>query len=307
MIYDPEFLDRYYELKRKRNVIINILKNLNSLSLSNYKILIKNLEGKLKEKLKKIDINYFSIYTWNLIYGKGSLEKRLNSFKEIGLNSNEISEILFWANPKKYPFPNTQKNYSKEFIKSEFERLKKNNLEDFLQLYALDTQRNVKSNIIEDIIREINSAKIHDFEKIKWLRELISEFDPITKEKIKERINVHNYIRKALLSKPTSEIILDGSNIIHWTTPPSFYNIERVLQKLSTLKKLYFPFYIVFDENAKYMYKSNIFDYPNVYFHSPADEMIINLAISKKAKIISRDKFREWDIDAKKYILKLDL
>ncbi|MBO8140350.1 MAG: hypothetical protein H0Z22_07780 [Thermosipho sp. (in: Bacteria)] len=307
MIYDPEFLDRYHELKRKRSVIFNILKNINSINRNSYKILIKNLEGKLKEKLKKIDFTYFSMYTSNLLNGKGAIKKRLETFNELGISPNEIAEILFWANPKKFPFPSYQKSYTKEFIKSELKRLKNYNLDDFLQLYALDTYKKFKNNFLTDIIMEINSLKIYDFEKIRWINELIRELDPISKQKIKEEINVDRYIKKALFSKPVSEVILDGSNIIHWTIPPSVNNIEKVIYKLATLKKLYFPFYIVFDKNAKYQFSSSIFEYPNVYFFSPADKFIIDLAISKKAKIISKDKFRDWNIDTKKYLLDINI
>ncbi|SHH20048.1 hypothetical protein [Thermosipho atlanticus] len=307
MIYDPEFLDRYHELQRKRSVIISILKNINSINLNNYKILIKNLEGRLKDKLKKLDISYFSLYTANLLYGKGALKARLNLFEEIGIMPNEIAEILFWANPQKYPFPNFQKKYSKHFIESERNRLKKSNLDDFLQLYALDTYKNAKNDFLIEIITEINSLKIYEFEKITWLRELIFELNPISRQKIKDSININEYIEKALFSKPVCEVILDGNNIIYWTIPPSLNNIEKVIWQLSQIKKLYFPFYIVFDKNVRYMYKSHIFNFPNVYFHSPADELIINLAISKKAKIISRDKFRDWDVNLKKYLLNIDI
>ncbi|MDK2886081.1 MAG: hypothetical protein PWP54_639 [Thermosipho sp. (in: thermotogales)] len=307
MIYDPEFLDRYHELKRKRSVIYAILKKINSLNKNNYKILINNLEGNLKDKLKKIDITLFAMYTSNLLNGEGALKNRLIAFKEIGINPNEIGEILFWANPKKFPFPDFQKDYNKKFIQSEVYRLKKHGFEDFLQLYALDTYKKFENKFLSDIIKEINTLKIYDFEKITWLNELIYELDPISKVKIKENIYVNKYIEKALFSKPVSEVILDGSNILHWSIPPSVKNIEKVLNKLSNLNKLYFPFYIVFDKNAKYMFNSQIFEFPNVYFYSPADKFIIDLAISKKAKIISKDKFREWGIDIKKYILDIDI
>ncbi|HCF37674.1 MAG TPA: hypothetical protein DER56_01135, partial [Thermosipho africanus] len=48
-----------------------------------------------------------------------------------------------------------------------------------------------------------------------------------------------------------------------------------------------------------------IFKLPNVYFHSPADELIISLAKTKKGKIISKDKFRDWDKNIKKLILEV--
>ncbi|WP_231450384.1 MULTISPECIES: hypothetical protein [unclassified Thermosipho (in: thermotogales)] len=50
MIYDPEIYTRLIELKGKRKVIFGILKSIEKISESKYKILIRNLENKSLKK-----------------------------------------------------------------------------------------------------------------------------------------------------------------------------------------------------------------------------------------------------------------
>lgn len=305
MIYDPEYLSRLTTLKGKRKVIVDILKSIKHMNSNNYKILINNLENKkLKEKLKKTNINYFIIYTSNLLHGNGSIISRLKMFKEINIEPNEIGEILFWANPKKFPFPDTSENYDKKYFEQKNKLLKKYKVSDFLELYVIESLN--KETFLNDIISEINSITFQNIDKINWIREIIYELDPVSKQKVREKISIHPYLKRALFSKPISPVILDGNNIAFWSIPPSTKNIYNLLETLSKAKDFYFPFYIVFDKNAKYMFKNDgIFKLPNVYFHSPADELIISLAKTKKGKIISKDKFRDWDKNIKKLILEI--
>ncbi|WP_233120247.1 hypothetical protein [Thermosipho sp. 1074] len=246
----------------------------------------------------------FSQYTYQLIHGKGSLFKRIKLFEELGIKSNEIAEILFWANPYKFPFPMLNEEYTKDFVEKRKKILSKLKLKDFLELYAYETVK--EQTFLKDIVFEINEITFFDLKKINWIKDLVRELDPISKEKIKELSKIHPYLLRALFVKPECPVILDGNNIAHWTFPANINNIIDVFDKLSTTKKFYFPFYIVFDRNAKYMFKNNeILKFQNVYFYSPADEMILTLAKKLKAKIISKDKFRDWDKNIKKHILKI--
>ncbi|ABR31274.1 hypothetical protein SU69_07230 [Thermosipho melanesiensis] len=305
MIYEQDFLFRLEELKGKQKVILNILKSLNNLTESKYIILIKNLENKeLKKKLKKTKIDLFALYTYNLLYGKGKLFNRLKLFEEIGIQTKEIAELLFWSNPLKFPFPSPCKEYDRKFIKKMEKKLLKKQLENFLELYALETFK--KQNFLNDITTEINEITFFNFEKIFWIKDIIKELDPISKEKIKSSSKIHPYLLRAIFSKPECPVILDGNNICYWTSHPNPENILMVFDRLSEGKKFYFPYYIVFDKNAKYIFKnSKVLNFQNVYFHSPADELIIYLSKSKGAKIISKDNFRDWDKEIKKHILKI--
>ena len=230
MIYDPEFQLRLTTLKGKRKVIISILKKLNNLNKKNYNILIKNLENEnLKKKLKNIDIMHFSLYTSNLLFGKGKLKERLYKFKEIGISPNEIAEILFWANPRKFPFPNISKKYDNDYFNIQTKKLKKHNASDFLELYAIESIK--KNNLTDDIISEINTITFHNINKKLWLKDLIKELDPITKKRIKDKIIIHPYLERALFSTPKCPVILDGNNIAYWSIPPSIENIYDTLER----------------------------------------------------------------------------
>ncbi|QTA37848.1 hypothetical protein JYK00_09015 [Thermosipho ferrireducens] len=305
MIYSNAFINRVKELQIKRSVIYEILKNISLFNKNYAKVLQRNMEGPITQKILKVDPTMFSFYVHNLLYGKGKVLDRLLEFNSIGITINEAAEILFWANPKKYPFPKPAYKSFYKFLKEEQKRLIKENLSDFLELYAYDTCSKHEDSLLKSIKEEVKRLSIYeDLSDVEWLRELITYLDPISKEEIR-KLTVHPYIKRALFSKPKGPAVLDGSNIIFWSFPPNEANIELVIEKLGTIRDFYFPFYIVFDKNIKYKFNSKYFRHPNTYFHSPADELILSLAKEKKGVIISKDKFKEWNSNIKRLEFKV--
>lgn len=171
------------------------------------------------------------------------------------------------------------------------EKRKRDYFEDFedimLKIKKLDFLR-ITQDIVENIKKELET--LTESEKIFLYRNLKEECDP--------------YFLRVLFEKPRSEVIIDGNNIVHVTLYPSLKNIFDLFRALSKFKHLLFPFTIVFDKNIKYLlpkselsvFENRFENNPNVSFHSPADELIFELHLGRRAFIVSNDRFREYDV-----------
>jgi len=184
-------------------------------------------------------------------------------------------------------------------------------LESNYDLYSLLNLKAKKRDYFEDLKDVISKIKKLDFLKvtrdiIKDIREELEMLTNNEKSLLYSNLNgsCNSYLLRILFEKSYSEVIIDGNNIVHVTLHPSLKNIFDLFKNLARFKYLLFPFTIVFDKNIKYLlprselliFEDRFENNPNVFFHSPADELIFELHISRKAFIVSNDRFREYDI-----------
>ena len=303
-IYSQEYLERIKSLEVKRRVILDILKEYKSMNQQKIGVLIRNFERPEKADLKKINPLTFSFLLHSLFNINESIENKIIEFEKNKISRYVLFEILFWAKPSLYPFPTDNiKNY-KDFLVKQKKKLKELNLENFVQLYALESAQ--KDTFIKDIIQKAISITPETLEEYLWMRDFIKYLNPIESKSLKARL--HPYVWKVLSSKEnTIPVIIDGNNILMSKNIKGPEKIDSLLELIAKLDKVYFPFYIVFDENAKYKFHTKYFNYKKTYYHSPADELIINLAKEYKGVVCSMDRFKEYEINIKNiwYELKL--
>lgn len=161
--------------------------------------------------------------------------------------------------------------------------------------------------IQREILEEIQKMDIYRLKEleIKWIRDFYASLEPHQKDSLIEHLrthSVHPYLRRLMTQKPKTGVVIDGSNIMFsGLIEPDPLRLKELLNILGINDILYFPLIFIFDANADFIvrkrrdYWENAFiNNPNVFFHSPADELVLKTAYEKKYHIISNDKYRDY-------------
>ncbi len=174
---------------------------------------------------------------------------------------------------------------------------------DLLEFFEIlkGRRRKARSREIpfEDLIERASSFKPWNLpedlaEDLKTAVELSEDFE------IELSLRVHPYVHAVATSRKWKSLILDGNNFLwrHGLCPSAF---EELFLELSSMRPIYFPVYIVFDANVRYVVPKDalkdlegILLSKRVFLHSPADELIVSLARQKDADVMSEDKFRDY-------------
>ncbi|RKX49671.1 MAG: hypothetical protein DRP25_05970 [Thermotoga sp.] len=241
---------------------------------------------------------------------KKNLQKRLEiASKQLGVSEIAVLEILFWYDPSTYPLPSDKMlklfkgnsamdflNFSKDLLKREKVR---NFLDLFLKLEGELADVQTQETIVEDLARRINEIDLPFASKVSKYKEIYEILDRKDKDKLLSRLKVHDYVVAGLVRKPKAPLIVDGSNIL-WFGDLSFRIFDVLFQELSSFETLFFPFKVVFDRNVEYIVpeseKESLKKWlssPDVLLESPADDLIIDLAVSSNGVILSNDKFKD--------------
>ncbi|MGC8955207.1 MAG: ribonuclease [Fervidobacterium sp.] len=303
-IYSQEYVERLKNLEIKRKVILDVLRDYKKVNKQKILVLVRNFERPEKEGLNKINPFAFSFLLHSLFNINESIENKIVEFEKNKLSRYVLFEILFWVKPSSFPFPSGEVKSYKQFLISQRNKLKEHKLENFMQLYALESVQN--DTFIKDIFEKILLVKPETLEEHLWIKDFAHYLSPIEKNKVKSKI--HPYVWKVLTADArTMPVIIDGNNILmskHLRGPEK---IDVLLEYISKLDKVYFPFYIVFDENAKYKFQTRYFNYKKTYYHSPADELIISLAKEYNGVVCSMDRFKDYNIEVKNIWYELNI
>ncbi|MGB4262043.1 MAG: ribonuclease [Fervidobacterium sp.] len=290
-LYKQEFIERFNSLVGKRKIILDILKDYRELNKGKIESLIRNFERPEKEDLKKTNPLVFSFLLDNLFNGRDTIESKITDFERNSISKYVLFEILFWSKPSIYPFPSSKISNHRDFIKEKKSKLNELKLENFLELRALETIS--EDGFIGEIKKEIMRITPLELEDYLWMRDFVNYLDGVERNSVKSMI--HPYVWRVLTCKNFEKpLIIDGNNILMISELKGPEKIDTLLSLVSKLDKIYFPFYVVFDANAKYKFNTKYFKYKRVYYHSPADELILGLAKELNAVVCSRDRYREY-------------
>lgn len=164
---------------------------------------------------------------------------------------------------------------------------------------------------IEELFKELSFTNV---KAIKKARDEFMKLKGKQKEKV-VRLLKDLYVRKVITSKRISPVVIDGSNIAYSQQSfPDITRLDKLFSSMGKAKEALFPYRIVFDANIRYIirgYQQRQLEkwlvLPNVELYSPADDRIITLARSLKAKVISYDRFLEQDTTGIKILRPEDL
>jgi len=291
-LYRQEFIERLNSLTRKRKVILDVLKDYKKLNKGKMESLIRNFERPEKEELRRVNPLIFSFLLDNLFNSKDTMVSKIADFERNSVSRYVLFEILFWSKPSAYPFPSSKIISYKDFLREKRTKLNETKLNDFLELYALETSS--EDDFIDEIKREIVTVTPLELEEHIWMRDFINYLDQIEKNSLRPKI--HPYVWKVLTCQGFEKpLVIDGSNVLMVSELKGSDKIDTLLSLVAKLEKTYFPFYIVFDANAKYKFNTKYFSYNKVYYHSPADELVLGLATELNAVVCSRDRYREYN------------
>ena len=259
----------------------------------------------------KVEPDVFEFIVKEIILDKKkNLQKRLEiASKQLGVSEIAVLEILFWYDPSTYPLPSDKMlklfrgnsamdflNFSKDLLKREKVR---NFLDLFLKLEGELTETQKQETIVEDLARKINEIDLPFASKVLEYKEIYEILNGRDKDRLLSQLKVHDYVVAGLVRKPKAPLIVDGSNIL-WFGDLSFRIFDVLFQELSSLETFFFPFKVVFDRNVEYIVpeseKESLRKWlssPDVLLESPADDLIIDLAISSNGVILSNDRFKD--------------
>lgn len=245
------------------------------------------------------------------------------SAKLLGTDEVDVLEILFWKDPGKFPLPsealkNTIEYESvSDFVEKADKLRKKLGGRDFMDLYLLfenvKEEKTEEENLLplfEEKLKNLSLESLgkDDVEELKVYYELMK---PSEKRKVLS-LNVHPYVIASIVRKAASPVVIDGSNVL-WKGGLSISYLDQVFTSLAHYKHFFFPYKIVFDRNIPHILpRSEREEFkrwessPNVSFESPADDLIISLAVSTNAVVLSCDRFRDKVLPKRLRILTLE-
>ncbi|WP_233186268.1 hypothetical protein [Thermotoga sp. KOL6] len=271
---------------------------------------LRILKGIFLGKLSKVNVSpdIFEFAVREALKGDLTL-----SSKVLGVEEIDVLEILFWFSPKKYPFPSEKLKQKikaksvKEFMEKADSLRVRLGKRDFLELYlyleGVEEKETKKPEEKTDLLVRLKRLSLERLneKEIDELRFLYGILDPLEKNRVRSA-DVHPYLVAALMRKPYAPIVIDGSNLL-WRGNLHVSFIDEIFEKLAFFREYFFPYKIVFDKNVEYIlpisekkeferWKNS----SNVLFESPADDLIISLATSMNAVILSGDRFKEYDL-----------
>jgi len=222
-------------------------------------------DGKLSELIGGIEPDILEMGLKKLIYGRGSITKRLKRASAIlQIDQKYLKQVFDILNSKKVP------------------RKRK----DIPFKDLLDKAKDVdiffmEENLIDDL--QVACEISEDFRKeLEYL--------------------VHPYIYAVVTHKKREPVVVDGSNLL-WSAGLCVHSLYSFFDYIAEYKPVLYPFYFVFDKNVHHVVpisERNEIDKvllsKNVFLHSPADDLIISIAREKGAVIFSNDKFRDKNI-----------
>ncbi|HDM69999.1 MAG TPA: hypothetical protein ENG58_01155 [Thermotogales bacterium] len=172
-------------------------------------------------------------------------------------------------------------------------------------------EKNLEYEYFSDLVRKLKKIDLVSMDE-GFMSELVEELATMRTcelELLRENLitaGVHPYIVRILtdLRSPRYGAVVDGSNVYHAGLKPSISNFDRLFHSMAKFKFILFPIKFVFDRNIlhilrwdeKIIFERSFKRSKNVFFHSPADELILKLARENGFFVISRDRFKDQDV-----------
>ncbi|HOO74432.1 MAG: hypothetical protein H7A31_01315 [Thermotogae bacterium] len=274
-----------------------------------YRILGYNTERKIQKK----HINDFQFLIIHIL--EKMSEGRFRDIKKFyNLTDEELSNIKFLINPFLYApggYNEKLKKYDVEFYDPKV-ILKKLKLESYVDLYAimtfipLDTDNIFFKNILEEIlsIKPLETKKSY----LKKVRDIFDSLGNYERELILLQLkNISYYHYKLMTTDRVKGLVVDGNNVVRSTEKATIDNIFEIIDNLYLEDIVFFPLYIIFDNNIEYVVRSQereilseFIKSKRIYLNSPADEMIIYLSNKYDLYMVSNDQFKEYKYDKEK-------
>ncbi|MFN3328998.1 MAG: hypothetical protein ACK40U_09135, partial [Fervidobacterium pennivorans] len=183
LLYTQQYRERLKTLELKRKVILDIFKNYKSITRESMKVLERNFERPEKVELNKINPLILSMLLHSLFNISENLENRIIEFEKNRTSKYILFEILFWAQPSKYPFPNCKIKDYKEFFNQKKKRMKELNLGNFLELYAFESVQ--KDDFLQEIKDNIMHLTLYNIDEYLWMRDFFMYLDVMEKNEVK--------------------------------------------------------------------------------------------------------------------------
>ncbi len=272
-------------------------------------------KSRLKEALKILDcddwtLSPFLFYTAPRYFYLPSEGLLKYAKRRLEINPSDYSYLQFNTLVSKKIKQSDISDYFKEPIELEaaFETLSYDNSSTGTKTTPFSDSQDIK--IQAEIIEEVQKLDIYRLKEleIKWIRDFYSSLEPPQKDSMIDTLrahSIHPYLRRLLTQNAKTGAVIDGSNIMFsGLIEPDPLRLKELMNVLGINDLLYFPLIFVFDANANFIVKKRreywekaFLNNPTVFFHSPADELVIKLAYEKKYHIISNDKYRDYNAE----------
>lgn len=241
--------------------------------------------------------------------------------KNTGVPISKISFVSMLLDPKSYfPMDENTADISEEegistnsytlFLQGWRKFIKKNSqyADDFLDLYMVlfgKAKESITNNsVVSDLTAQFKNVGIFSLTdgNIKDFREIYSQLLPSDKEKVANSIK-DLYVKGVLLRPRNEQLVVDGSNVAMVNLPyPDLDNIFIAFEIIGKMKKVPWPFRMIFDANFTYklrgsqkkLFETTFQKDHRVSLHSPADEKILEIARMRPSCILTNDRYLDY-------------
>ncbi len=238
-----------------------------------------------------------------------------------GVPISKISFVSMLLDPKSY-FPmdkNTIDISKKEgistksytaFLQGWRKFIKRNSqyADDFLDLYVVlfgGKKWTASDNLVSrELITQFENTSLFSLtdKEVRDFREIHSQLLPSDRQKVANSIR-DPYVKGVLLRPRNEQLVVDGSNVAMVNSPyPDLNNIFVAFELIGKMKKVPWPFRMIFDANFTYklrgsqkiLFKTTFQSDPRVSLHSPADEKILEIAKMIPSCILTNDRYLDY-------------
>ncbi len=238
-----------------------------------------------------------------------------------GVPISKISFVSMLLDPKSY-FPmdkNTIDISKKEgistnsymaFLQGWRKFIKRNSqyADDFLDLYMVlfgGKKWTASDNLVSrELIAQFENISLFSLtnKEARDFREIHSKLLPSDRQKVANSIR-DPYVKGVLLRPRNEQLVVDGSNVAMVNSPyPDLNNILIAFELIGKMKKVPWPFRMIFDANFTYklrgsqkkLFETTFQKDSRVSLHSPADEKILEIAKMTPSCILTNDRYLDY-------------
>ncbi len=309
VLYHPEYLNYLKELRLTSSFVCGELSqsNIRKISEEGLYYVFNRCDPKMAKRLTSQELLVLKFGLEELLFAKGSFEKRLREVAELfGLTDWDLAPLLFFTAPSFFFLPREEvlayaesrfrlsaKDCSyylyNQRLKKAFERSEEQKIfrepREFVaavMTFYREEQRRLElvdkedSQILEEMVDSLltfDPFRINPAQVV-WLKDLFDSFSETQKAAFRElatKKRLHPYLRRLVTDDERIGAVIDGSNLMMaGLYKPDPRRFLLLLNVMGAHVPLLYPFLILFDANADHLVQTDREFWETRFLHNPS-------------------------------------